>query len=440
MAGGFVYTAVDQGQLATAEIYGKALSDIIMKDPKVVAITADLAKSTKLGDVLKVCPERVINVGIAEQDMFGVAAGMARAGMIPFLSGFSAFTSMRACDQLHTDICYQNVNAKIIATHAGTSFGQAGSTHHAITDLAITRAMPNLTVIVPADGFETANAVNAAYENFGPYYIRINRGFDRVLYENQDYGFEVGKAVEVHEGTDITVIACGSCVFQAREAAKFLKNSDGLSVRVLNMHTISPIDVEAMGIDVLCFTGHKGLLGPQGTGGIYVNEKVKLPSFKVGGSGVHSFDKLHPQMMPTLLEAGTLNGHGIAGLKAALGFIEKVGVGNIHAHEMELCRYFVEGIKNVPHIKLYGDIFAKERAGIVSLNIGELDAGVVSDILWEEYGICVRAGAHCAPLVHKHFGTEGQGMVRFSFGYFNTLAEVDVAIKAIKEIAGQELK
>ena len=228
MAGGFVYTAVDQTALSTAEIYGKALADIILRDPKVVAITADLAKSTKLGDVLKVCPERVINVGIAEQDMFGVAAGMARAGMIPFLSGFSAFTSMRACDQLHTDICYQNVNAKIIATHSGTSFGQAGSTHHAITDLAITRAMPNLTVIVPADGFETANAVNAAYDNFGPYYIRINRGFDRVLYENMDYGFEVGKAVEVHEGTDITVIACGSCVFQAREAAKFLKSADGL--------------------------------------------------------------------------------------------------------------------------------------------------------------------------------------------------------------------
>lgn len=246
MAGGFVYDAIGQTDISTAEIYGKAISDIMQKDPKVVAITADLAKSTKLGDVLKTCPERVINVGIAEQDMFGVAAGMARAGCIPFLSGFSAFTSMRSCDQLHTDICYQNVNAKIIATHSGTSFGQAGSTHHAIVDLAITRAMPNLTVIVPADGFETANAVNAAYENFGPYYIRINRGFDRVLYENMDYGFEVGKAVEVHEGTDITVIACGSCVFQAREAAKFLENSDGLKVRVLNMHTIKPIDKEAI--------------------------------------------------------------------------------------------------------------------------------------------------------------------------------------------------
>ena len=246
MAGGFVYNAIDQTEVATAEIYGKAIADIMIKDPKVVAITADLAKSTKLGDVLKVCPERVINVGIAEQDMFGVAAGMARAGLVPFLSGFSAFTSMRSCDQLHTDICYQNVNAKIIATHSGTSFGQAGSTHHAIVDLAITRAMPNLTVIVPADGFETANAVNAAYENVGPYYIRINRGFDRVLYDSMDYGFEVGKAVEVHEGTDITVIACGSCVFQAREAAKFLENSDGLKVRVLNMHTIKPIDKDAI--------------------------------------------------------------------------------------------------------------------------------------------------------------------------------------------------
>ncbi|MBR4728364.1 MAG: transketolase family protein [Clostridia bacterium] len=246
MAGGFVYNAIDQTELSTAEIYGKAIADIVQKDPKVVAVTPDLAKSTKLGEVLKVCPERVFNVGIAEQDMFGVAAGMARAGLIPFASGFSAFTSMRACDQLHTDICYQNTNVKIIATHAGTSFGQAGSTHHAIVDLAITRAMPNLTVIVPADGLETANAVNAAYENFGPYYIRINRGFDRVLYDSMDYGFEVGKAVEVHPGTDITVIACGSCVFQAREAAKFLENADGLKVRVLNMHTIKPIDRDAI--------------------------------------------------------------------------------------------------------------------------------------------------------------------------------------------------
>lgn len=199
-----------------------------------------------------------------------------------------------------------------------------------------------------------------------------------------------------------------------------------------------PIDVQTMGIDVLCFTGHKGLLGPQGTGGIYVGENVKLPSLKVGGSGVHSFDKVHPQMMPTLLEAGTLNGHGLAGLNAAVSFLLETGVDKVHFHEMKLLRHFVDGIKNLPKVKLYGDFGSAERVALVSLNIGEMDAGLVSDILWEDYGICVRAGAHCAPLVHQHFGTEKQGMVRFSFGYFNALEEVDVAIKAIKEIAEEE--
>ncbi|MBS7361805.1 MAG: transketolase family protein, partial [Oscillospiraceae bacterium] len=152
----------------------------------------------------------------------------------------------RSADQLQTDICYQNVNAKVIATHSGTSFGQAGSTHHAINDMAVTRAMPNLTVICPADGMETVNAVRAAYETPGPFYIRINRGFDRVLYPSSDYGFEVGKAVTLKEGTDITIIACGSCAFQALQAANFLENADGLKVRVINMHTIKPIDREAI--------------------------------------------------------------------------------------------------------------------------------------------------------------------------------------------------
>jgi transketolase len=191
-------------------------------------------------------PDRFFNVGIAEQNMFGVAAGMAKSGLVPFLSTFSTFASLRSADQLHTDICYQNVSAKVIATHSGTSFGQAGSTHHAICDMAVTRSIPNLTVICPADGMETVNAVRAAYETPGPFYIRINRGFDRVVYPNTDYGFEVGKAVTLHEGTDLTIIACGSCVFQAIQAANFLDSSDGLKIRVLNMHTIKPIDREAI--------------------------------------------------------------------------------------------------------------------------------------------------------------------------------------------------
>lgn len=246
MAGGMTYTAEQSTSLSTAEIYGQALVELGRAHPEVVALTADLAKSTKIGDFMKEFPDRFFNVGIAEQNMFGVAAGMARAGLVPFLSTFSQFASFRAADQLHTDLCYQNVNAKVIATHSGTSFGQAGSTHHAICDLAVTRSIPNLTVICPADGYETYNAVMAAYETPGPFYIRINRGFDRVLYENKDYGFEVGKAVEVHPGTDLTLIACGSCVFQAFEAAKFLEQADGLKIRVLDMHTIKPIDKEAI--------------------------------------------------------------------------------------------------------------------------------------------------------------------------------------------------
>ena len=246
MAGGMTYTAIESTQLSTSEIYGQALVELGREHNDVVALTADLAKSTKIGDFMKEFPDRFFNVGIAEQDLFGVAAGMARAGLVPFLSTFSQFASFRAADQLHTDLCYQNVNAKVIATHSGTSFGQAGSTHHAICDLAVTRSIPNLTVIVPADGYETYNAVKAAYATPGPFYIRINRGFDRVLYENSDYGFEIGKAVTVHEGTDITVIACGSCVFQAVQAADFLEKAEGLKVRVLNMHTIKPLDKEAI--------------------------------------------------------------------------------------------------------------------------------------------------------------------------------------------------
>lgn len=246
MAGGLTYTAVESTALSTAEYYGKALVELGEEHNDVVALTADLGKSTKIGMFQEHFPDRFFNVGIAEQNMFGVAAGMAKAGMVPFLSTFSVFASLRSADQLHTDICYQNVNAKVIATHSGTSFGQAGSTHHAICDMAVVRSMPNITLICPADGMETVNAVRAAYENPGPYYIRINRGFDRVLYPNTDYGFEVGKAVELHEGTDITVIACGSCAFQALQAANFLDNSDGLKVRVLNMHTIKPIDREAI--------------------------------------------------------------------------------------------------------------------------------------------------------------------------------------------------
>lgn len=196
-----------------------------------------------------------------------------------------------------------------------------------------------------------------------------------------------------------------------------------------------PINVVKMGIDILCFTGHKGLFGPQGTGGLYVREGLTLSPLKSGGSGVHSFDRQHPTDMPTALEAGTLNGHGIAGLNAGLDYILSTGVKNIHAKEISLARRFVNGISDISDLKLYGDIDAPLRTPIISLNIGNMSSASVSDILWEDYEICVRAGAHCAPLMHKTFGTKKQGAVRFSFSCFNTETEIDTAIRAMHEIA-----
>lgn len=196
-----------------------------------------------------------------------------------------------------------------------------------------------------------------------------------------------------------------------------------------------PINVVKMDIDILCFTGHKGLFGPQGTGGLYVREGLTLSPLKSGGSGIHSFDRQHPTDMPTALEAGTLNGHGIAGLNAGLDYILSTGVKNIHAKEISLARRFVNGISDISDLKLYGDIDAPLRTPIISLNIGNMSSASVSDILWEDYEICVRAGAHCAPLMHKTFGTEKQGAVRFSFSCFNTEAEIDTAIQAMHEIA-----
>ena len=196
-----------------------------------------------------------------------------------------------------------------------------------------------------------------------------------------------------------------------------------------------PINVVKMGIDILCFTGHKGLVGPQGTGGLDVREGLTLSPLKSGGSGIHSFDRQHPTDMPTALEAGTLNGHGIAGLNAGLDYILSTGVKNIHAKEISLARRFVNGISDISDLKLYGDIDAPLRTPIISLNIGNMSSASVSDILWEDYEICVRAGAHCAPLMHKTFGTEKQGAVRFSFSCFNTEAEIDTAIRAMHEIA-----
>lgn len=198
---------------------------------------------------------------------------------------------------------------------------------------------------------------------------------------------------------------------------------------------VFPIDVMEMGIDVLCFTGHKGLLGPQGTGGMYVREGLHIRPLKSGGSGVQTYNETHPAEMPTALEAGTLNGHGIAGLHAAMQYLEQTGVDHIRAREQDLMWRFYEGVKDIPGVKVYGDFSTKERCAIVALNIGDYDSSEVSDELLTEYSISTRPGGHCAPLMHKALGTVEQGAVRFSFSHYNTEEEIEIAIQAIRELA-----
>ncbi len=196
-----------------------------------------------------------------------------------------------------------------------------------------------------------------------------------------------------------------------------------------------PIHMEALGVDVLCFTGHKGLMGPQGTGGLCIRPGVEIAPWKVGGSGVHSYDRHHPMEYPTRLEAGTLNSHGIAGLSAALDVILERGVEDIQRAEHALMQRFYEGVRDIPGITVYGDFSVPERCAIVALNIRDYDSSAVSDELTVTYGIATRPGAHCAPRMHKALGTTEQGAVRFSFSFYNTEQEVDAAIAAVRAIA-----
>ena len=195
-----------------------------------------------------------------------------------------------------------------------------------------------------------------------------------------------------------------------------------------------PIDMEAMGIDILCFTGHKGLMAPQGTGGLCIREGVEIRPFKVGGSGVHSYDREQPSPYPTRLEAGTLNGHGLAGLSAALDFLEQTGIAAIREKELALMGQFYAAVRKIPGVTVYGD-FSGERTAVVALNLRDYDSGAVADALYEEFGIATRAGAHCAPRMHMALGTADRGAVRFSFSWFNTEAEVAAAVKALETLA-----
>lgn len=244
----------------------------------------------------------------------------------------------------------------------------------------------------------------------------------------------------IQPNTKAVVVTCASNVTGngtdlARVSEFAHRNGLLLIVDAAQTAGAQPVDVQALDIDVLCFTGHKALLGPQGTGGLYVRPGLSVRPLVVGGSGVHSFDERHPAQMPTALEAGTLNVPGLAGLCSGVEWILAQGVETLCAQESALAALFYERIRDLPNVTLYGDPEMAPRAPIVALNIGSEDSARIADILWEDYGICVRAGAHCAPLMHKALGTVRQGVVRFSFSYFNTEAEVLLAAGAVRDLA-----
>lgn len=226
--------------IATREAFGKAIAELGEKNKDIVALDADLSKSTKSCAFAEKFSERFFNVGVAEANMVGIAAGLAIAGKIPFASSFAVFSTGRCYDQLRVSVAYSNLNVKIIGSHAGIATGEDGATHQATEDLALMRALPNFRIAVPADAIETKKAVESAAEVFGPVYLRLCRRKTPALFE-ESHEFEFGKGNVVADGSDIAIVACGIMLLKALEAAERLK-SNGISARVINMASVKPLD------------------------------------------------------------------------------------------------------------------------------------------------------------------------------------------------------
>ena len=232
-------------KIATRESYGNALVELGKEHEDVVVLDADLAAATKTGTFKKAFPERHIDCGIAECNMIGVAAGIATTGKVPFASSFAMFAAGRAYEQVRNSVGYPKLNVKIGASHAGISVGEDGATHQCNEDIALMRTIPGMVVINPSDDVEAKAAVKAAYEHEGPVYLRFGRLAVPVINDNEDYKFELGKAITLREGTDVTIIASGLPVSESLAAAEKLAE-DGISAEVINMHTIKPLDEEAV--------------------------------------------------------------------------------------------------------------------------------------------------------------------------------------------------
>jgi transketolase len=230
--------------MATRDAYGEVLVELGRERPDIVVLDADLSGSTKTGKFAKVFPERFYNLGISEQDLIGTASGLSLAGKLPFASTFAVFETGRAWEQIRQTVCYSNLNVKLVATHSGITVGEDGASHQAVEDVALMRVLPNMTVIVPSDAYETKQAVRAAAAYYGPVYVRLGRAkVPAVMPDN--YEFRIGKAFSFHLGKDVNIVAAGIAVAAALEASANLKN-DGIDAGVINMSTIKPLDIDTL--------------------------------------------------------------------------------------------------------------------------------------------------------------------------------------------------
>ena len=274
-------------KIATREAYGKTLAELSKSNKDIVVLDADLSKSTKTADFKAVAPERFFNMGIAEANMMGVAAGLSTCGKIPFVSTFAMFAAGRAFEQIRNSLCYPKLNVKVCATHAGLTVGEDGASHQAIEDLAIMRSIPNLVVISPSDAVETEAAIKAIAEYNGPCYVRLGRLPVNVINDNAEYKFEIGKGIKISEGTDLTIVATGIMVDTAIQTQEELAK-EGISARVLNIHTIKPIDKQIL-IDAAKETGaivsveEHSIIGGLGSAiAEVISEEYPVPVIKVG--------------------------------------------------------------------------------------------------------------------------------------------------------------
>ncbi len=296
----------DVKKIATREAYGTALAKFGDKYD-IVVLDADLSKSTKTDTFKKKFPERFINCGIAEANMMSTAAGLAAAGKIVFASTFAMFAAGRAFEQIRNSICYPHLNVKIGATHAGISVGEDGATHQPVEDIALMRSIPGMVVISPADSVEAEAAVEAAIKYNGPVYLRFGRLGVPVFNDEATYKFEIGKAIELRDGTDVTIIANGLMVPEAQKAAETLE-AEGISAKVINMHTIKPIDADAI------------ISAAKKTGCIVTAEEHNI----IGGLGSAVAEVLCENCPVPLVRVGVEDKFGKSGVPAVL--LEEYGL------------------------------------------------------------------------------------------------------------------